>query len=332
MLRVAAQRLRTTTTCRHASGGTAFRHSIHATRTLLPSPFHAKPDVRTPWHPAILPIEPYQTVVRRLRYFFQERGFDEVHTQHNISIMSGCEDVGNLSPFTYYGRRFPLKQTNQMDLERYFLMEPHRRGLFASTASYRVEPNGVHGRHVATFPMFEFVFGGTTDDLIELLEDVLTAFGVCEQHMARMTYAQAAERFDTGEIVDRKEVTHAAEEAMYTDGGLQACFVTDFPERTSPLWNIARDPQTGLARKIDVVMGQQVMGGAERSTSPVEMRRVFETTQGGLYAQTLREQCGKQFVDQELDDFLALPVHIVRSTCGIGLTRFVQSLQRMHLL
>lgn len=180
--------------------------------------------------------------------------------------------------------------------------------------------------------MFEFVFGGALDDLAELLEDLLCAFGVSEQHMARMTYAQAAERFDTGEVVDRKEVTHAAEEAMYTDGGLQACLVTDFPERTSPFWNMARDPQTGLARKIDVVMAQQVMGGAQCSRSPEEMRRLFETMQGGLYAETLRERCGKQFVDQELDDYLALPVHIVRSGCGVGLARLVQSLQRMQLL
>lgn len=310
----------------------ATRHTPASRTPLLPSPFNPKPDVRTPWHPAILPIDPYQTVVRRLRAFFEQLGFDEVHTQHNISIMSGCEDPANLSAFQYYGRWFPLKQTNQMDLERYYLLEPHRKGLFTSTASYRVEPNAVYGRHLATFPMFEFEFGGTVDDLHELLRELLCFFGVDDEHMAAMTYEQAAERFDIGEVAVRKEVTHAAEEAMYTDGGLQACLVTDFPERTSPFWNMARDPETGLARKIDVIMAQEVMGSAERSTSAEEMRHAFETIEGGQYARTLRVQCGAQFVDQELEDYLSLPVHHVRSGCGIGLTRFVQSLQRMKLL
>ena len=44
-------------------------------------------------------IEPkkFSNVVGRLRSFFLERGFHEVHTQNRLSILAACEDPATIS-------------------------------------------------------------------------------------------------------------------------------------------------------------------------------------------------------------------------------------------
>ena len=48
--------------------------------------------------------------------------------------------------------------------------------------------------------------------------------------------------------------------------------ITDFPEWTSPFWNMSRNDD-GTSRKIDVILGgKETIGSAERSTDKEQMR------------------------------------------------------------
>ena len=73
-----------------------------------------------------LNIDPqeFHTVVRKLRTFFTERGFLEVHTQNRLSILAACEDPATVSTYDYAGDVWPLPQTGQMWLEYELLRNP----------------------------------------------------------------------------------------------------------------------------------------------------------------------------------------------------------------
>ena len=112
--------------------------------------------------------------VNKMRQFFLQKNFVEVHTQNMRSILAACEDPTTISTYQYAGKVWPLPQTGQMWLEHVLLENPHYEGAFCLSTSYRNEPNPVPGRHDLMFPMFEFESHGNVDDLqnmqIELLD------------------------------------------------------------------------------------------------------------------------------------------------------------------
>ena len=118
-------------------------------------------------------IEPekYTEVVGRLRSFFLDKNFLEVHTQNRLSILAACEDPTTVSTYNYAGNVWPLPQTGQMWLEYELLRRPKEKGFFCVSTSYRQEPNPVEGRHDLIFPMFEFEFPGTIVELEEMEKD-----------------------------------------------------------------------------------------------------------------------------------------------------------------
>ena len=44
----------------------------------------------------------YTEVIKKLRSFFESRGFLEVHTQNRLSILAACEDPTTITKFNYY--------------------------------------------------------------------------------------------------------------------------------------------------------------------------------------------------------------------------------------
>ena len=105
----------------------------------------------------------------------------------------------------------------------------------------------------------------------------------------------------------------------------RVCMIKNFPNHTSPFWNMKQNGD-GTAAKIDVIIsGQETIGSAERSSDPDEMIRMFHEISDGMYANLLYELFGKERVDKELDEFLSLNF-IPRVGGGIGVTRLLHAM------
>ena len=125
------------------------------------------------------------------------------------------------------------------------------------------------------------------------------------------------------------ELEHEHEQSLQRDYG-DVVFLTDFPIYTSPFWNMRKNGDT--ANKIDVIIhGIETIGSAERSTTPEEMHHQFHTISDGKYAGKLFGLFGRERVEKELDEFLALQ-HFPRFGGGIGLTRLIAKLREHGIL
>ena len=64
------------------------------------------------------------------------------------------------------------------------------------------------------------------------------------------------------------------ETKMYEQFG--TTMITDFPEMTSPFWNMSRNEGGATSQKIDVILGgMETIGSAERSCDVDMMRDTF---------------------------------------------------------
>tara|TARA_Y100000389_G_scaffold194016_1_gene223483 strand:+ start:1059 stop:1919 length:861 start_codon:yes stop_codon:yes gene_type:complete len=280
---------------------------------------------RTYDSPLIIQSEKFSKVVKKLREFFLEKNFIEVHAQNRLSILAACEDPFNVATFEYAGKVWPLVQTGQMWLEYEILKRPEAAGYFCLTTSYRQEPNAVPGRHDIIFPMFEFEFKGTMEDLIVLQKELLTHLGYGKYDYYVNDYKAIAEEFGTVEL------EHEHEERLYKEKS-PVSFITNFPEFTSPFWNMRRNPDDDTSKKVDVILsGQETFGSAERETDKEVMRNRFNTIMDGAYKAKLFELFGEERTMLELEEYLDLEF-IPRVGCGIGLTRLIRSLDNENLI
>jgi len=258
----------------------------------------------------------FTTAVGKMRNFFLDKGFVEVHTQNRLSILAACEDPTTVSTYDYSGQVWPLPQTGQMWLEYELLNKPIDTGYFCVSTSYRQEPNPVPGRHDLIFPMFEFEMPGDVKNLEVMERELCDALGFGE------CTAKAYETWAAEYGVRELENDH--EEQMCNDHG--TCMITDFPNYTSPFWNMKQNGD-GTAAKIDVIIeGQETIGSAERSSNPDEMSEMFHTISDGGYANLLYSKFGKERVEAELDEFLKYDF-FPRVGGGIGVTRMIRALE-----
>ena len=258
----------------------------------------------------------YHELVSRLRDFFMNRGFKEVPTQSRLSILAACENPHSVATLTYNGEVWPLPQTGQMWLEYELLKNPDWSGVFCVSTSYRDEKTPIPGRHEKIFPMFEFESRGDMKDLATLEADILKHLGFAEPVVA--DYDATCIEYGGVPILEDEH-----ESRMWKEKG-PIVSLQNFPERTSPFWNM-RKASSGLYNKIDVIMyGQETIGSAERSCDTVEMRDTFYSISGGGYAAKLFELFGKERVEAELEEFLAFDF-FPRFGAGIGLTRLARA-------
>lgn len=271
------------------------------------------------------PKEFHQTV-SALRAFFLAKNFVEVHVQDRLSILAACEDPTNLTSFQFGDHVWPLPQTGQMWLEHELLRNPSLEGVFCVTTSYRLEKNPVPGRHNLIFPMFEFESKGGMNDLLQMEKELCEYLDFGHQDTFKeINYTDAMERYDVSEISMEEE------EMLGQDLG-NVVMLKNFPRATSPFWNMATDPATGHARKIDVLIhGVETIGSAERSSDAIGMREQFHTISGGKYADILYSKFGKDRVEAELAEFLSYDF-FPRYGGGIGLTRLISALRKQEIL
>jgi aspartyl/asparaginyl-tRNA synthetase len=276
-------------------------------------------------------INPYDfhAVSKKLRAFFEGKGFIEVHTQNRLSILAACEDPSTISTVQYAGKKWPLPQTGQMWLEFEMLKDPSPPGYFCMSTSYRNEPNPIEGRHDLIFPMFEFELKGGMDELRKMEMELLDYLGYNKNREDSdypcRDYEEMAKKYDT------RDLEHKHEQKMYSEYG-SAFFLENFPDYTSPFWNMKRNKDGSQANKIDVILsGQETIGSAERSSDPVAMKEGFKTISDGMYAKTIYNHFGTERVDKELEEFLA-HTFIPRSGGGIGMTRLIRSMKMENLI
>ena len=261
----------------------------------------------------------YDEVVQKLRSFFVSRGFLEVSTQNRLSILAACEDPFNVGVFNYAGSCWPLPQTGQMWLEYEILKNPKPEGYFCLTTSYRMEKNPKEGRHDLIFPLFKFEMKGGMDALIELEKKLLIHLGYNSDSFIEESYENIAKLYNV------KELDHEHEERLYNELS-PTFFIKDFPEFTSPFWNMSRYEDGFYSKKIDVILGgMETIGSAERSTNVDQMRDTFHTITDGAYANLLFDLFGKDRVEAELEEFLQFDF-FPRVGGGIGMTRMISAL------
>lgn len=277
---------------------------------------------------ALIPLidsKKFSFITNKMRTFFLQKNFVEVHTQNRLSILAACENPHSIATFEYMGEIWPLPQTGQMWLEHELLLNPETPGFFCVSTSYRNEKNPIPGRHNRIFPMFEFELHGGIDTLenleMELCEYL--GFGEAENYKGGM-YEEVAAKYGVETIEDEQE------SAIYNEHG-PVFFLKQFPEVTHPFWNMKRSPD-GTANKIDVLLhGMETIGSAERSCDAAEQRESFYSIEGGKYASKLFELFGKERVEAELEDFLSHDF-FPRSGGGIGLTRLIRAMELSKLI
>lgn len=268
----------------------------------------------------------FHNCVKRMRDFFESRGFIEVHTQSRLSILAACEDPTTISTYNYGGEIWPLPQTGQMWLEYELLKNPEAPGFFCLSTSFRDEPNPVEGRHDKIFPMFEFEMKGDMNDMVQLEKDLLVHMGFGEESTFHEgDYLDVAKKYGV------EELEHEHEAALESDYG-KVYFLKNFPNNTSPFWNMKQHESGDCAYKVDVIMhGVETIGSAQRSSSVEEMRHMFYNISDGDYAQILFDKFSKERVESELQEFLG---HNFFERCGggIGVTRMIRAMKLSNLL
>ncbi len=258
-----------------------------------------------------------------LRSFFLDKGFEEVHTQNRLSILAACEDPFNVATYNYAGQVWPLPQTGQMWLEYELLTKPSSKGFFCISTSYRQEPNAIPGRHDIIFPMFEFEMPGDIDDLKAMEYELCEYLGFGE--ITEKTYAEWQNHYG---LAEDYEMTAEEETNMMNEFG--QTMITEFPEMTSPFWNMSRNGD-GTSRKIDVILGgMETIGSAERSTDIDQMRETFHTITEGAYSSLLFDLFSKDRVQGELEEFLQHDF-FPRVGGGIGMTRMIAALEKLEI-
>ena len=265
-------------------------------------------------------LKTYHTLVQKMRDFFLQKGFIEVATQPNLTILSACENPHSVTKFDYVGKVWPLPQTGQMILEEVLLSNPDLPGCFCISTSYRQEQNPIPGRHELLFPMFEFESKGTMKDMIKLESELLAHLGFDQP--VEVQYDDVCQEYGGVEILENEH-----EQRMWDEKGAVVS-LQHFPLRTNPFWNMKHN-SNGIFNKVDVILyGQETIGSAERSSNVEEMRHNFYNIENGAYCAKLFELFGKERVEAELEDFLSFNF-FPRFGGGIGMTRLARAYEMM---
>lgn len=268
-------------------------------------------------------------VINKMREFFLSREFLEVYPQGNLSILAACEDPETIAEFTFQDNKWPLPQTNQMNLEYILLKNPKLKGVFCTTTSYRNEMFPIEGRHDLIFPMFEFESFGNVLDLIALEIELLKHLGF-NYISIQGTYGYFCGFYSGMHIKEDNIITPEIEDEISIDFG-NIVFIRNFPQHSHPFWNMKKNDD-GTYAKIDFILyGMETIGSAERSCYPYEMWENFHSVSDGKYARLLFDLFGKDNVLHELDNYLALPM-LPRFGAGIGITRMVRAMKLAGLL
>jgi len=271
----------------------------------------------------------FDFIMVKLRDFFHQEGLKEVCVQHRRSILAACEDPMTIATYSFGGKIWPLPQTGQMQLEMEMLRNPTAKGFFTVSTSYRNEPNPIEGRHNSVFSMAEIEIEGGMEALADFETRMLKHLGFDMSKKLSWDWDYTAEELG---CADTDDIGHDEEQKIWKEHS-PIFFLSNFPLKTSPFWNMKlHETNKNIAKKVDVILyGMETIGSAERSCDPEEMRHLFHTISDGKYAERLYSEFSKERVDKELDEYLAYGFR-PRSGFGMGLTRLCRAMKLANLL
>lgn len=273
----------------------------------------------------MIDFKKYHHVATKFREFFNSKGMFEVPAQTDLSILACCENPKTVSIFTMAGMTWPQQQSGQMVLEEVLLKNPDLPGVYCFTTSYRdeVDSEMIPGRHDKVFPMVEFEITQDFDGLLSFQKEILEYLNFSLDNDRKVSYLEALE-----ELGLRAEDEIEAKDENKLGEKNDIIYLHSFPEHTHPFFNMKRFKSSGLYQKIDILIGGvEIFGSAEREVDPDKMRKRFFAVSDKEYAYLLFKEFGEERVMKELEKYLALPM-IVRSGCGVGLTRLIRIMDK----
>jgi aspartyl/asparaginyl-tRNA synthetase len=260
----------------------------------------------------------FDRVVNKIRIFFKEKGFIEVYCQDKLSTLVACENPADMITYEYNDQIWPMSQTTLFCLDNFLMQNPQENGFFCISTSYQKRHN---------FPIFEYEMKGNIDDLRQLNTDLLNSLGFNPNNIL-----YPRENYDN--ICNRYEVNQLENEHKYTinqDYG-PVFFLENFPERTTPMWDIKLNDLRTHSNKIDIILhGIDTISSSEKSCNIFEMNENFHTFSGGGYSELLYEKLGKNRVENDLNDFLNNDF-IPRASGRILITQMIQAMTLSNLL
>ena len=269
--------------------------------------------------------EEYDYVLNKLRLFFREaKGYIEVDSQKDLSILAACENPHSVARFKFTGNIWSMPQTNQMRLEHYLLNNPEWEGCYSITTSYRDERDEdmIESRHLRSFTMFEVESHGDYQTLLKTLTELLTFLGF-EDAPLHLDYKVIASMF--------KSPTVEAKHEMKIGEDSPVVFLKNFNKESNPFFNMKQDGD--IYKKCDVLLAPvgETIGCAERSCDVDEMRHNFLNQSDGKYAQTLFDKFGESRTMDELEDYFS-NTFIPRWGFGIGMMRLISAMKHQGLI
>jgi aspartyl/asparaginyl-tRNA synthetase len=167
--------------------------------------------------------------------------------------------------------------------------------------------------------MFEFEMPGGVDDLKAMEYELCDYLGF--DPLTEKTYAEWQQHFGIGADIEMD-----AQHELDMQAQFGSSLITNFPEMTSPFWNMSRNDDGVTAKKMDVILGgMETIGSAERSCDVDMMRDTFHSITDGEYSELLYKLFGKERVEAELEKFLEFDF-FQRVGGGIGMTRMIAAM------
>ena len=124
--------------------------------------------------------------------------------------------------------------------------------------------------------------------MMQLMQETLVSTDSDLEKIDSATYQELCEKYGLN-YDNNEELEHEHEERLSNEKSPVA-FITDFPEFTSPFWNMRRNPNDDTSYKVDVILsGMETFGSAEREVDKDVMRAKFETIMEGSYKNKLFE-------------------------------------------
>ena len=160
--------------------------------------------------------------------------------------------------------------------------------------------------------------------LIQLEKDLLESLGYDVAKFVRGKYEDVADEYSVRELEHEHE-TKLHEEKTPT------FFLTDFPEHTSPFWNMKRGSGDTAKKVDDIMSGQETIGSADRESDKEVMLTRFKAIMNGGYEQKLFSLFGEERTMAEMDDYLNFDF-FTRCGGGIGVTRLMRSMKLEGLI